>query len=245
MTRDLESAPTQRKALEAILAAAEPGEPVPTLQELAETLELKAQSNVRRVLEELERKGYIVWERGLSGRARTGRIRPTKKAYDWQEGSRETSVVPLRRAREAKPGVRLVPVSGEAAAGTPIPADEESLRPISDDEESARDYLPLPARHLHPAEDEAFLVQVRGESMKGDGVLPSDYVVVVPDLRWRNGEMVVVLLDGEVTVKRVWREGTGIRLVSSNPDFPARTLKRADELQIRGKVIGLVRWDIK
>ena len=248
MTRDLESAPTQQKALEVILAAAEPGEPVPTLQELAAILKLRAPSNVRRVLDQLERKRYITWDRGPSGRAKTGRIRPTEKAYEWREKREESArpgVAPLRQARSAARGVRFVPVLGEAAAGTPILADTESVRPIPDDEESARQYLPLPARRLHNAEDEAFLVQVRGESMIGDGVLPGDYVVVAPDSEWRNGEMVLVLLDGETTVKRVWHDGKEVRLESSNPAFPVKTLKRADELNIQGKVIGLVRWGIE
>lgn len=245
MGRDLESAPTQRKALEVIFASEEPGEQVPTLQEFAAVLGLKAPSNVHRVLEELEAKGYIVWDRAPSGRARTGRIRLTKKAYGWRSGSQGLGVVPFPQYRAVAPGAQLVPLRGEAGAGTPILADEESVRQIPDDPENVRQYLPLPARRLHPAEDEAFMVKVKGESMTGDGVLPGDYVVVVPDQEWRNGDMLVVIVDGEAMVKRVWREVGVIRLESSNPAYPTRILKREDESLIQGKVIGVVRWDVK
>jgi len=242
---DLGSAPTQRKALEVILATADPGEPIPTLQELAAILKLKAPSNVRRVLEGLEAKHYIVWDRGPSGRAKTGRIRPTKKAYEWRSASQGLSMALVSPSRFVEPGTRLVPLRGEVAAGIPIPAEEENVRPIPDDEENVREYLPLPARHLHEAEDEAFIIQVKGESMTGDGVLPGDYVVVVPTSEWKNGEMIVVIVDGEATVKRVWRDGKAIRLMSSNPAFPPRTLKQEDAPSVQGKVIGVIRWDIK
>jgi repressor LexA len=126
-------------------------------------------------------------------------------------------------------------VLGQVAAGLPILANGENLA----------DLLVDPA-FAH--RDDIFALQVRGDSMSGDGVLDGDYVVVVPE-QPRNGDMVVVAMRGhgdadeyEATVKHLRRNGDSIRLLSSHPAYPDIVLRSSDEAIIQGVVIGVVRW---
>ena len=85
----------------------------------------------------------------------------------------------------------------------------------------------------------SFVLQVRGESMIGDGIYDGDYVVVEQQETANNGDIVVALLDnGMATLKRYYKEATRIRLEPANsrmaPIF-ARNVK------VQGKVVGLVR----
>ena len=91
------------------------------------------------------------------------------------------------------------------------------------------------------------MLEVRGDSMIGDGILDGDYVIVDHSQKPREDEIAVVLIDDEATIKHIKYEGTSIRLVSSNPDksnpeFWDQTYNESDRPSIQGKVIGLVRW---
>ena len=66
-----------------------------------------------------------------------------------------------------------------------------------------------------------FLMRVAGESMKGAGILDGDMVVVDRSVAARSGDVVVAVLGGEMTLKRlhVTRSGRAA-LQAENPDFP-------------------------
>lgn len=146
-----------------------------------------------------------------------------------------SDTIPAAPREPADPDVRSVPLLWEVAAGPPIPADVESVR----------DYLPLPAKHVRG--EDPFMFQVRGDSMTGeDGILGGNYVIVDGSAGWENGNMVVVLIGGEATVKRIWREGESIHLQPSNPAHSTEILTEEDQsVNFKGKVIGVLRWDIK
>jgi repressor LexA len=232
MRRDLESAPTQQKVLIEILNASERGEPPPTLEELAKALGQAAKSNIHRALTQLLVKGYIEWDRAES-RAKPRRIRPTEKAWALRSPVQEPETVSLEAELSKELDTRLVPLLWRVAAGQPILADEENVR----------DYLPLPRQRVRGAE--VFMLEVNGDSMTGDGVLDGDYVVVASDPAPRDGEMVVALVDGEATVKRLWHEDGAILLEASNPAYPPIRLTGDNEVAIQGRVIALVRWHIR
>jgi repressor LexA len=130
---------------------------------------------------------------------------------------------------------RPIPVLGRVAAGLPILAVGEHLADLLVD--------PMFAHR-----DDIFALQVRGDSMSGDGVLDGDYVVVLPE-EPRDGDMVVVVMPShgdehsyEATVKHLRRNGDSIHLLSSHPDFPPIVLRSSDQPSIQGVVIGVVRW---
>jgi repressor LexA len=85
-----------------------------------------------------------------------------------------------------------------------------------------------------------FALRVDGDSMRDEGILDGDYVIVERRETARNGERVVALLpDGETTLKTLFREADGrIRLQPANPDFEPIIVK---DCKIQGVVVGVMR----
>ena len=84
-----------------------------------------------------------------------------------------------------------------------------------------------------------FALQVDGDSMKDEGILDGDYVIVERKDTARNGERVVALLaNGETTLKTFFDEGDHIRLQPANPDYEPIIVK---DCKIQGAVIGVLR----
>jgi repressor LexA len=131
--------------------------------------------------------------------------------------------------RQAPAKTMLVPLLGRVAAGKPITSDAEVRREVSLDASLFR---------LRPD----YLLEVLGESMLLDGILPHDLIGVhrAPDAR--SGQTVVARLDGEFTVKRLERKGARIRLLPRNPAFaPIEVDPRSSDFAIEGLFAGLIR----
>jgi len=122
-----------------------------------------------------------------------------------------------------------VPVLGRIAAGQPLLASE-----------NVEETLPLPSSWVRG--EEVFLLKVTGESM-APVILPEDLVMVRSQARVARGEIAVVLVDDEATLKRVYEEAGGLVLKGDNPDFiPLRfSAQEAAYIQILGKVVGVYR----
>jgi repressor LexA len=122
-----------------------------------------------------------------------------------------------------------VPVLGRIAAGQPLLASE-----------NVEETLPLPSSWVQG--EEVFLLKVTGESM-APVILPDDLVMVRSQARVARGEIAVVLVDDEATLKRVYEEAGGLVLKGDNPDFtPLRfSAEEAVDVQILGKVVGVYR----
>jgi repressor LexA len=118
-----------------------------------------------------------------------------------------------------------VPLLGRVAAGMPILAVE-----------NREELFPLPTHFT--GSGEFFMLTVRGDSMIEAGILNDDMVVVRSQHDVNNGDVVVALLDEEATVKRFFREDGRVRL---QPENRSMDPIYATDLQIIGKVIGLVR----
>jgi len=122
-----------------------------------------------------------------------------------------------------------VPLLGRIAAGQPLLASE-----------NVEETLPLPRSWVRG--EEAFLLRVSGESM-APVILPDDLVMVRAQARVARGEIAVVLVDDEATLKRVYEEAGGLVLKGDNPDFtPLRfSAEEAVDVKILGKVVGVYR----
>jgi repressor LexA len=123
-----------------------------------------------------------------------------------------------------------VPILGRIAAGQPLLATEQ-----------VEDTLVLPRAWVQG--EEVFLLRVAGESM-APLLLPGDLVMVRVQPRVSRGEIAVVLVDEEATVKRVFEEAGGLVLKGDNPDFaPLRYApgEAAELVQVLGKVVGVYR----
>jgi repressor LexA len=121
---------------------------------------------------------------------------------------------------------RGLPLLGSIAAGRPIleAADPESI--------SLEEYL--------GAREDCFLLRVQGDSMIEDHIADGDLVLVESRPVARDGEVVVAVVDDEVTLKRFFREGAHVRLEPANARLAARRYPAA-RVRVRGVVRGVVR----
>jgi repressor LexA len=79
-------------------------------------------------------------------------------------------------------------------------------------------------------------------SMRDAGILEGDLLAVHRSQEARSGQVVVALLDDEVTVKRYRRRGHAVQLLPENPDFaPIEVDLRRDPLTIEGIAVGVIR----
>ena len=87
---------------------------------------------------------------------------------------------------------------------------------------------------------ENYVLKVRGDSMIDDGIMDGDYVIVARRERADNGEMVVANVNGEVTLKRFYREGERVRLQPANSKMTP-IYATARDVAVQGVVVGLMR----
>ena len=127
------------------------------------------------------------------------------------------------------------PLLGRVAAGEPILAEENVER-----------YVTLDG--LFTTSQDTFLLKVSGDSMVDEGILDGDYVVVKSTTRLDSGQIGVVLLDDEATVKRVFVQKHRIALKPANraAGYKTRYIKQFDkDVRIVGKVVGCIRTNIR
>ena len=86
-----------------------------------------------------------------------------------------------------------------------------------------------------------FMVRVGGDSMIGAGIRDGDILVVDRSKTAAPGQIVVAVLDGALTVKRLSRKNGRIVLASENPEYRAIEIGDEQELIIWGVVAGMVR----
>ena len=129
----------------------------------------------------------------------------------------------FRRSRLA------LPLAGErVAAGFPSPADDYVEVGIDLNEQLIR----------HPTS--TFFLRVSGESMLGAGIHHGDLLVVDRSLDPRPGRVVVAVLDGEFTLKRLVQHQGRLRLEAANPAYPPLELHRCGDVQIWGVAIHVI-----
>lgn len=85
----------------------------------------------------------------------------------------------------------------------------------------------------------SFLLQVKGDSMIGAGILDKDLVIVENGREPQCGDVVLAEIDGNWTIKYFRKKGDMVILEAANPKYPAFVPQR--ELNIRGVITALVR----
>ena len=203
MTRELTR--RQQDILEFIIESVRDNGFPPTIAEIGERFGIASTNGVNDHLVSLERKGYI--ERS-SSKARS--LRVTDKGV----------------AHLFTPNVRMAPLLGRVAAGSPTLALE-----------NVEAYLPvdaaLPAGAL-------YCLRVAGNSMIEDGILEGDIVVVDHDRAPRAGDVVVALVDGEATVKHFHPDGGVVELRPANAALRPMRFPAGD-VEVQGVVVALQR----
>jgi len=116
-----------------------------------------------------------------------------------------------------------VPLIGEIAAGMPIYAAEEF-----------ESYVQVGAKIRCD-----FCLRVKGESMIMARIFDGDIVFVKKQPDVENGEIAVVIIDDEATLKRVFKYPGRVELRAENPTFPVLNFEGADleKVRILGKAV--------
>ncbi len=186
----------------------------PTHREICDHFGFSSYGTVYKHLSLLEKKGLIRrdWNQKRG-------VELIEDKVEKKEESRETR-------RDERSSARDLPLFGYIAAGRPLDVDVSN------------ELITVP-EHL-TTRGENYVLKVRGDSMVDDGILDGDLVIIARRERADNGEMVVANVNGEVTLKRLYREGERVRLQPANsmmhPIYAA-----ARDVAVQGVVVGLMR----
>lgn len=95
--------------------------------------------------------------------------------------------------------------------------------------------------HLIPHPAATFILRVAGKSMTGAGIFPGDLLIVDRSLEPQTGDVVIAVVDAELTVKRLVRNEDGWRLQAENEEFPAIPITAEMDFTIWGVVSNAIR----
>ena len=130
-------------------------------------------------------------------------------------------------ALEQVGGASGIPMAGMVAAGSPIePVPQSEL-------------IDVPPSMLRGGS--TFALRVKGESMKDDGILPGDLVVVRKQATAQNGQTVVALVNQEATIKTYFKKDSQIELRPANAAMQSIIVQPTDTFHIEGILIGVIR----
>ncbi len=118
--------------------------------------------------------------------------------------------------------------SSAVRAGLPTAADDHM--------ESRLDLHDYVVRHPQAT----FFVRVQGDSMINAGIHEGDILVVDRSVEAREGSIVIAVLDGELTVKRLRRRDGGVQLVPENDRYPVINVGPEQEFRLWGVVTTVV-----
>lgn len=118
--------------------------------------------------------------------------------------------------------------SSAVSAGFPSPADDYVDAPLD-----LNQYL-----IHHPSS--TFFVRVNGDSMINAGIQHDDVLVVDRSLTPKHNDVVIAVLNSELTVKRLIKEGHRLALKPENPKYPITEITSDDAFNLWGVVTSVV-----
>lgn len=129
--------------------------------------------------------------------------------------------------QENHPEPMILPLFGPISAGFAAPVEEQAEEMVTLDE------------YIVGNKSATFLLRVKGDSMIDAGIFEGDLVVVERKKEPKIGDIVVGVLDGEFTLKRLRRDKGKYYLQAENPEYP--DLYALEELEVAGVVRGVIR----
>jgi repressor LexA len=167
-------------------------------------------------------------ELGLTQEALAEKLRTTRMTITrYEGGTRRIPGVIAVTMEHFTARVRL-PMAGIIAAGTPI-------EPIPQNE-----FVDVPPGMIRGKDH--FVLKVKGDSMRDEGILPGDLVIVRKQAVARNGQAVVGLLNREATLKKYYRKPGRVELHPANAAMKPIVVRADDDFQIQGIVTGIIRF---
>lgn len=133
--------------------------------------------------------------------------------------------------------VPMTPIWVQAAsvrvqAGFPSPAEDHQVERIELMSQLVR----------HP--QATFFVRIQGDSMRDAGILDGAVVLVDKAIKPQHGHIVIAVVDGEFTCKRLHLRGDRLRLKPENPHFPVIDPKDGQTVEIWGVVVATIHQHI-
>jgi len=162
------------------------------------------------------------------GGKRTGAGRP-KGRNSYGEATQPLRI-PISRLAEVKdflkntPALEIPLYSNTVQAGFPSPADDYIERKLDLN------------THLIQHPSATFFVRASGDSMKNAGIHSGDILIVDRSLEATHGKIVIAAINGELTVKRLFRQEGKVKLLAENPAYKAINVTDEEHLVIWGVV---------
>ncbi|RYF79530.1 MAG: translesion error-prone DNA polymerase V autoproteolytic subunit [Comamonadaceae bacterium] len=125
--------------------------------------------------------------------------------------------------------VVLLLATNSVRAGFPSPADDYACKRID-----LNDILVT-----HP--QATFMIRVAGDSMREEGIEDGDVLVVNRAIKPRHGHVVVAVLDGEFTVKKLYQRAGRMKLRAANPTYPDIIPSDGQTLEVWGVVTSCIK----
>lgn len=125
-------------------------------------------------------------------------------------------------------GTKLPIFLESVKAGFPSPADD-----FIDKHLDLNDYL-----IKHPVA--TFFVRVTGDSMINAGIYSGDILIVDRSLEANNGSIVVAVINGDLTVKRLKKESNRVTLLPENAEYKPIQIMPEDEFSVWGVVTSVI-----
>ena len=121
--------------------------------------------------------------------------------------------------------INRIPIVGSIAAGKPILATENIESYLMLDQEYKAD----------------FALRIKGDSMIEAGINDGDLALIIKDRPLTNGDIYAVLVDGDATLKKVYKNDNFLTLQPCNSKYEPLMVKEEDNPYIIGKLSGIVR----
>lgn len=119
---------------------------------------------------------------------------------------------------------RVIQLGARVVGGFPSPAEDLGAQRID------------LTRILVQRPEATYVMRVSGSSMRDAGIDDGDTLVVDRSVKPAHGHVVVAVVDGDFTVKRLWRRGGAMRLQAANPTYPDITPRDGQTVEIWGVV---------
>lgn len=225
----------QREVLNQLMAFMFENHYPPSIQQLCQLCGVKSTSTIHFHLSGLKKKGLIDWnpaeKRAISIREdlrdayRAVQSRSVDEPSDLSGYAADLKEGDDAESDELSRKRGVLPMLGAIAAGSPLQTIKDSVERI----DLSEDVCP-------PG---CYALKVRGTSMIEDHIMDEDVVIINPEARVREGDVVVALIDNETaTLKRFYREKDCIRLQPANSEMDPIYVK---DVQIQGRVEAVIR----
>lgn len=217
--------PKQLKLLQFITKFQEKKGYAPSQKEIAEHFGFSSLGTVQNYLKRLEAQGHL--SKSWNGK-RDLKVRDIKSVPAPQPQ--------FQPAHEGVPSLSF-PLVGRVAAGHPIEAIDQNKN---------LNILDLVFRG-DPQKDDVVALKVQGDSMKDEGILDGDYVLIrrLKGAAARNGDVVVALWNNEATLKRYYLKGSRIELHPANGNYKPILISaeeaEAGDFRVEGILTAVIR----